>query len=709
MVYCFLLTICIPPFFLRSCLGKRTPDSQRAWREKMGLVSIVASLMAVVGFLTFGFTQTVCGTQALRIAAGQANTGSLVINGYDYDFSTWKHPVALPVFNGTTSPLYMDQYLAGGKDASFLFQNVNGHCFNLITPSPNSAITNEGNNMAWYFPCNLHNQNASLPTNTSGYNSSLNCHTSANARNQFNAVVPTAEIYYTWDAVQDGTRNLAVYKSVVLDLDLLNWLNTSQVRYPSFFDSIKTRNTTFAGQDVTALVERAGLTTYLDCLSDVVQVGFVDSVSIGCVASDIVLYISLAFILGAVGIKFGMAVVFGWFLSWRLGNFKGESYQERMKRAAEIENWTDDIYKPAPGYMRPNAARNRKTIFLPTTSRFSKAEPMMVSSRPSTAYGLVADQPRKSTASVYGNKLLSPTYEPNSPMLRPSRSSTSLPFRDDTHHSLAEQSLNPCPFPLGNVVPQPAPDFEPFTYPLVHTICLVTAYSESIDGLRTTLDSLVTTDYPNSHKLILVIADGMVRGSGSKQYTPDIVLGMMTELIEPAEEVIAHSYVAIADGHKRHNKAKIFAGFYRYDSETVEPSKQQRVPVVLVSKVGNDFEQNDAKPGNRGKRDSQIVLMSFLQKVMFDERMTTFDYEFFNAIWRCTGLPPDKYETVLCVDADTKVFPDSITRMNACMVNDPDIMGLCGETKIANKSETWVTMIQGQSHFRLPDTTNRVC
>jgi chitin synthase len=42
------------------------------------------------------------------------------------------------------------------------------------------------------------------------------------------------------------------------------------------------------------------------------------------------------------------------------------------------------------------------------------------------------------------------------------------------------------------------------------------------------------------------------------------------------------------------------------------------------------------------------------------------------------------------------VFPDAVTRMVACMVQDVDIMGLCGETKIANKSETWVTMIQGK-------------
>ncbi|WVR04114.1 hypothetical protein IAU60_001113 [Kwoniella sp. DSM 27419] len=686
MVYCFLLTCLVPGFVLRNVFGKRTPEAQRAWREKMGIVGIVMGLMAIVGFVTFGFTSTVCGNTELRIAGGGANNGSLVINGYDYDFSTWKHPAVGSTFNGSTSPLYMDEWMAGGKDASFLFQNVNKHCLNVITPATGTGITHNGNDMAWYFPCNLHDQNGTSPLNLTGYSDSFNCHTTNEARKQFNARTPTAQIYYTWGRVEDEKRNLAVYKS-----------------YPSFFDSVKQRNETFAGKDITAFVQRNGLEQYAECMADIIQVGFVDSISIGCVASDIVLYVSLVFILGAVLIKFGMAVIFGWFLSWRLGNFEGESYQQRMKRAAEIENWTDDIYKAAPGYLRPNAAsrggNSRKTIFLPTTSRFSKAEPMLVSSsRPSTSYGMIGDT-RRQASSVYGNKL-GPglhTTPPGSPMMHNSRSSTSLPFRDESHQSLSDQSVsNPtnCPFPLGNVVPQPAPDFEPFRFPLVQTICLVTAYSESIEGLRTTLDSLATTDYPNSHKLILVICDGMVRGSGSKQYTPDIVLGMMKELVIPAEEVEAHSYVAIADGHKRHNMAKVYAGFYAYDSDTVEASKQQRVPIVLVAKTGNPLEANDAKPGNRGKRDSQIVLMSFLQKVMFDERMTTFEYEFFNSIWRCTGIPPDRYETVLCVDADTKVFPDSLTRMNACMVNDTEIMGLCGETKIANKSETWVTMIQ---------------
>jgi chitin synthase len=479
------------------------------------------------------------------------------------------------------------------------------------------------------------------------------------------------------------------------------------------YDELKAPNGTFNGKDITMWVYRSGVRQQFQCLQDTVTVGFIDTITIGCVASDVVLYVSLVFIIGVVAIKFCMAVIFGWFLSWKLGAFKGESYQQRMARAAEIEQWTDDIYRPAPSRYRPNvpvtnaSKEKRKTQFFPTTSRFSRADLMAKSptSRPATTYGTTdANYRRTNVPSMYGGKTHSPsrlTPPDASSLFRGSRSSTSLEGSNGKP-SNSDPNLASCPFPLRNVVPQPPPDFEPFNFPLAHTICLVTAYSESLEGLRTTLDSLATTDYPNSHKLIMVIADGMVKGSGNVLTTPEIVLSMMKELVVDKEDVEAHSYVAIADGHKRHNMAKVYAGFYDYDDNTVEPSKQQRVPIVLVAKCGNPLEISDPKPGNRGKRDSQIVLMAFLQKVMFDERMTTFEYEFFNSIWRVTGVSPDRYELVLCVDADTKVFPDSLTRMTACMVHDEEIMGLCGETKIANKAETWVTMIQGSLISRRP-------
>ncbi|KAI8981307.1 glycosyltransferase family 2 protein [Trametes punicea] len=695
-IYCYIATCFIPGFVL-STFGIRTPEQQRAWREKIGLLIIILCLMAIVGFITFGFTEVVCGTQPNRFQTGTIDRASVIIHGYDYDFSKFNHPAVGP-FNGKSNPLFEGDWGAAGADISFLFQNVNQNCRQFIKKAANSSITGSNGNLDWYFPCNIYNQYGTSGVNLTGYDSSTNCHVSSQARSQLASMKPQGQVYYTWDNIHNSTRNLAVFESSVLDLSLLQWLSRAEVDYPDLFDELKNPNGTFNGKDLSMYFLRTNQRSLAKCLQDIVTVGFVDTKSIGCVASQVVLYVSLVFIVGVVGIRFIMAVLFSWFFSWKLGNFKMETYEQRMRRAAEIENWTEDIYRPAPSQYRPNVQKNglpksnKRHTFLPSTSRFTPSDSVLkgVGGRTSTAYGMLEPMPykRSGTASIYGGKSLKPS-PPDTPAYRQSRSSTSLVTDSQRFAD------NPCPFPLGpNVIPQPPPDYEPFGYPLVHTICLVTAYSESVEGLRTTLDSLATTDYPNSHKLIMVIADGMVKGAGNTMTTPEICLTMMKEFIIPPNEVEAHSYVAIADGHKRHNMAKVYAGFYDYDDATVERSKQQRVPIVLVAKVGNPLEANDAKPGNRGKRDSQIVLMSFLQKVMFDERMTTFEYEFFNSIWRITGVSPDRYELVLCVDADTKVFPDSLSRMVACMVNDYEIMGLCGETKIANKAETWVTMIQ---------------
>ncbi|KAI7046191.1 Chitin synthase, partial [Hortaea werneckii] len=107
------------------------------------------------------------------------------------------------------------------------------------------------------------------------------------------------------------------------------------------------------------------------------------------------------------------------------------------------------------------------------------------------------------------------------------------------------------------VVPQPPPEWQPFGYPLAHAICLVTAYSEGPEGMRTTLDSIAMTDYPNSHKLILCICDGIIKGKGEALSTPEVCLSMMKEHTVLEDEVQPFSYVAVASGKKRHNMAKV--------------------------------------------------------------------------------------------------------------------------------------------------------
>jgi chitin synthase len=174
----------------------------------------------------------------------------------------------------------------------------------------------------------------------------------------------------------------------VLNLKLLSALPPTYFRYQpnGLIASIMTDPSQFSGKDMTRTINtnREQWEQEAKCLSATIKVGSVDTISIGCMASNIVLYISLVVILGVIFVKFALAVIFGWFLSWKLGNFKeGGSYAARMKREAEIENWTANMQAAAP-LSKPRIQSTyygnskRKSLF-PQTSRFT--QPMHGSTR----------------------------------------------------------------------------------------------------------------------------------------------------------------------------------------------------------------------------------------------------------------------------------------------------------------------------------------
>jgi chitin synthase len=144
---------------------------------------------------------------------------------------------------------------------------------------------------------------------------------------------------------------------------------------------------------------------------------------------------------------------------------------------------------------------------------------------------------------------------------------------------------------------------------------------------------LALTDYHDHRKLILVIADGQVKGSGNDRSTPNIVRDLMT--IEEDMQAAAQpkAYRAVASGTKNVNAAIVYAGSYH--------CRGRLVPCILVAKCGtSDEEATSEKPGNRGKRDSQLILMNFVQRVLFNDRMTPLDFDLFNKIFWLMGVPP---------------------------------------------------------------------
>lgn len=149
----------------------------------------------------------------------------------------------------------------------------------------------------------------------------------------------------------------------------------------------------YGGQDITHIIATHRTLgkqwkSEAQCLLDIIKVGEIDTKSFGCIASDVVLYTSLIVILGVILVKFGLAVIFGWFLSWKLGNFKKEgraTYQDRMRRDNEIEDWTTGINVPAEA-IRPhhdphkyssynsNSHPDKKRSIIPKKSRFTQPD-----------------------------------------------------------------------------------------------------------------------------------------------------------------------------------------------------------------------------------------------------------------------------------------------------------------------------------------------
>lgn len=81
--------------------------------------------------------------------------------------------------------------------------------------------------------------------------------------------------------------------------------------------------------------------------------------------------------------------------------------------------------------------------------------------------------------------------------------------------------------------------------------------------------------------------------------------------------------------------------------------------MILVVKCGNEDEQGKPKPGNRGKRDSQLILMNFFSRVTYNDRMTPLDYDLFQKItWLMGGATPDYFELCLMVRTTESRFTE---------------------------------------------------
>lgn len=162
--------------------------------------------------------------------------------------------------------------------------------------------------------------------------------------------------------------------------------------------------------------------------------------------------------------------------------------------------------------------------------------------------------------------------------------------------------------------------------------------TEGEESLRTCLESLAALRYDDKRKLLFVVCDGNIIGSGNDRPTPRIVLDILG--CDPAFDPEPLSFQSLRDGAKQLNQGKVYSGLYEHAGHIV--------PYVVLVKVGKPSERS--KPGNRGKRDSQLIVMRFLNRIFFDAPMSPCELEIYHQIKNVIGVVPTCVAALVFLD-----------------------------------------------------------
>jgi len=98
-------------------------------------------------------------------------------------------------------------------------------------------------------------------------------------------------------------------------------------------------------------------------------------------------------------------------------------------------------------------------------------------------------------------------------------------------------------------------------------LCQVPCYTEGEDSLRRTIDSLASLRYDDKRKLIFIICDGNIIGSGNDRTTPRIVLDILG--VDPKFDPEPLLFKSVGEGSKALNYGKVFSGLYEFEGHVV--------------------------------------------------------------------------------------------------------------------------------------------
>ncbi|KAL3908079.1 MAG: hypothetical protein SGILL_008620, partial [Bacillariaceae sp.] len=220
----------------------------------------------------------------------------------------------------------------------------------------------------------------------------------------------------------------------------------------------------------------------------------------------------------------------------------------------------------------------------------------------------------------------------------------------------------------------------------VGVMVMVPCYNEGSAELRKTINSVLKNEYPDENKVVVVVADGVITGKDEKQSTPEVLGKILGFDFDPADA--SYPYQSQGDGEKQTNYVSLYSGVY-----TNADAPGKKLNYVVIVKQGGEKERFTPRAGNRGKRDSQLLLFGLLNRMQYNRRPTGLD-DAFSACLNDLELPLSEIMYLQAVDADTRLADTALKYLVHRLETNSTAIACCGETRVDNTTQSFVAMLQ---------------
>lgn len=211
----------------------------------------------------------------------------------------------------------------------------------------------------------------------------------------------------------------------------------------------------------------------------------------------------------------------------------------------------------------------------------------------------------------------------------------------------------------------------------------VPVYNESAECMRATVDSIVELNYGKEDILILIVVDGIIKQGTCE--THEILLVDVLDCDEYMHEGGESQNTSVV---WEDNQLSVYNGVYR------------EVNYSVVVKIGREDEKNNAKPGNRGKKDSALMVYRTINH-MYGGDEPSYVENLYTEIQ--VGLDSKfeslyEYKHMLIVDCDTTIQADGLRQLVDYM-ETREVAAVCGQTVVRNHSSCFITRVQSFEYF----------